>query len=188
MEAGAEADRKIRETVMRRRGGTPRFIFRPTSRKADMRIAIATDHRGLELKAHLRDGLAAEGHELLDLGSHETGAVDYPDFAFLLAGKVASGEAERGILICGTGLGMSIAANKVSGARAALAYDEDSLRLSREHNDANILVLPGNWLAPEKALNWARLWLATPFEGGRHARRVDGIAAYDKSRGPAQRA
>ena len=110
--------------------------------------------------------------------------MDYPDFAIPLAEMVARGEVERGVLICGTGIGMSIAANKVPGAMAALVYDEASLRLSREHNDANILVLPGNWLEPETAARWVELWLKLPFAGGRHAPRVARIEAYDQRRGP----
>jgi len=96
--------------------------------------------------------------------------------------KVAAGVADRGILICGTGIGMSIAANKVAGVRAALVYDEDSLRLSREHNDANVLVLPGNSLGEERACTWVDLWLAAAFEGERHMRRVGIIDDYDRNR------
>jgi ribose 5-phosphate isomerase B len=149
-----------------------------------VKLAIATDHRGLALKDALVRALAAAGHELRDLGSHGPEAVDYPDFAIPLAEMVARGEVERGILICGTGIGMSIAANKVPGAMAALVYDEASLKLSREHNDANILVLPGNWLTPETAASWVQLWLELPFAGGRHAPRVARIEAYDQRRGP----
>ena len=111
-----------------------------------MRLAIATDHRGQALKAALVAHLRGAGHEVADLGSHAEAAVDYPDYAFALAERVAAGDCERGVLICGTGIGMAIAANKVAGVRAALVYDEDAARLSREHNDANVIVLPGNWL------------------------------------------
>ncbi len=147
-----------------------------------MKLALATDHRGVALKDALVSRLRQEGHEVLDLGSRGEEAVDYPDFALDLATRVAAAEVERGILICGTGIGMSIAANKVAGARAALVYDEDSVRLSREHNDANILVLPGNWLAADKAAAWLDLWLATPFAGGRHARRLGSIEDYEAER------
>ncbi len=147
-----------------------------------MKLALATDHRGVALKDALVSRLRQEGHEVLDLGSRGEEAVDYPDFAFDLATRVVAAEVERGILICGTGIGMSIAANKVAGARAALVYDEDSARLSREHNDANILVLPGNWLATEKAAAWLDLWLATPFAGGRHVPRLSRIENYEADR------
>ncbi len=147
-----------------------------------MKLALATDHRGVALKDALVSRLRQEGHEVLDLGSRGEEAVDYPDFAFDLATRVAASEVERGILICGTGIGMSIAANKVVGARAALVYDEDSVRLSREHNDANILVLPGNWLAADQAAAWLKLWLATPFAGGRHTRRLGSIEEYEAER------
>ena len=152
-----------------------------------MRLAIATDHRGVALKDALAAWLRGEGHAVADLGTQGETAVDYPDYALALAARVAAGEAERGILICGTGIGMSIAANKVAGARAALVYDEESARLSREHNDANILVLPGNWLDAPRAQAWLALWLATPFAGGRHARRVERIQAYERDPGRSER-
>ena len=147
-----------------------------------MRIALGTDHRGVALKDALAAFLAERGHEVLDLGADGDQSVDYPGYAFAVAEKVASGEAERGLLICGTGIGMSMAANKVPGVRAALVYDEDSLRLSREHNDANIQVLPGNWLAPARAREWVEAWLNIDFTGDRHQRRLDQIAQYEKDR------
>ncbi|MCP4546187.1 MAG: ribose 5-phosphate isomerase B [bacterium] len=151
-----------------------------------MQLAIATDHRGLKLKAALRDRLRAAGHDVLDLGSHDESPADYPDYAFAVARKVVAGEVERGILICGTGIGMSIAANKVQGARAALVQDVDAVRLSREHNDANILVLPGNRLEAGEAGDWVELWLATAFGGDRHARRIDKINDFDRQRDVAE--
>ena len=147
-----------------------------------MRLFIATDHRGVALKNALVEWLRAEGHDVEDLGCHAEEAVDYPDYAIDLAERVVAGGA-RGVLICGTGIGMSIAANKVAGARAALVYDEEAVLLSRRHNDANILVLPGNWLETERAESWLRVWLETPFEGGRHARRVDRIASHETTNG-----
>jgi RpiB/LacA/LacB family sugar-phosphate isomerase len=147
-----------------------------------MKLALATDHRGVALKDALVSRLRQDGHEVLDLGSRGEESVDYPDFALDLASRVTAGEVERGILICGTGIGMSIAANKVPGARAALVYDEESARLSREHNDANILVLPGNWLDTERATAWLGLWLTTPFAGDRHARRLGRIDEYEAER------
>jgi len=147
-----------------------------------MRIAVGTDHRGYALKLQLVRHLCEQGHEVLDMGADSEAPSDYPLFAFSVGEKVAAGLAERGVLICGTGIGMSIAANKVDGVRAALVYDEDALRLSREHNDANVLVLPGNRLSEEKACVWVDLWLSIPFEGERHLRRVGLIDDYDRSR------
>ncbi len=147
-----------------------------------MRLALGTDHRGYALKEHLARYLREEGHEVLDMGTGGEEPADYPLYAFSVGEKVAAGVADRGILICGTGIGMSIAANKVNGVRAALVYDEDSVRLSREHNDANVLVLPGNLLSEEKAIAWVNQWLAGAFEGERHLRRVGLIDDYDRSR------
>ncbi|MBC8368252.1 ribose 5-phosphate isomerase B [bacterium] len=147
-----------------------------------MRIALGTDHRGYALKEHLARYLREEGHEVLDMGTGGEEPADYPLYAFSVGEKVAAGVADRGILICGTGIGMSIAANKVSGVRAALVYDEEAVRLSREHNDANVLVLPGNWLSDKKAIAWVDQWLAAAFEGERHLRRVGLIDDYDRSR------
>lgn len=147
-----------------------------------MRLALGTDHRGYALKEHLAGYLREAGHEVLDMGIDSEESADYPLFAFSVGEKVAAGVADRGILICGTGIGMSIAANKVEGVRAALVYDEDAARLSREHNDANVLVLPGNWLSKEKACAWVELWLAVAFEGERHMRRVGIIDDYDRNR------
>ncbi len=147
-----------------------------------MRIALGTDHRGYALKELLARHLREEGHEVLDLGTSGEEPADYPLYAFSVGEKVAAGVADRGILICGTGIGMSIAANKVDGVRAALVYDEEAVRLSRQHNDANVLVLPGNWLSEEKSIAWVEEWLAVPFEGERHLRRVGLIDDYDRSR------
>jgi ribose 5-phosphate isomerase B len=147
-----------------------------------VRLAFATDHHGVALKRSLQEHAEAAGHTVIDLGSNSAEAVDYPDFAFALAEKVSSGGADRGILVCGTGIGMSIAANKVAGAKAALVYDAETARLSREHNDANILVLPGRKVAPEQAREWLDLWLETEFAGERHARRVNRIMDYDGKR------
>jgi ribose 5-phosphate isomerase B len=147
-----------------------------------MRIAVGTDHRGYALKENLARYLREAGHEILDMGCDNEEAADYPLYAFSVGEKVAAGVADRGILICGTGIGMSIAANKVAGVRAALVYDIDALRLSREHNDANVLVLPGNFLSEENAYAWVDLWLAVPFEGDRHLRRVGLIDDYDRNR------
>jgi len=143
-------------------------------------IAIATDHGGLSLKVAIRAYLEEAGYAVLDLGTMTDDSVDYPDFGEKLALSVARGEAERGILICGTGIGMSIVANKISGIRAALVHDEFTARMSREHNDANVLVMGGRILTPEKARELVKLWLETPFEGGRHLRRLEKIALIEE--------
>ncbi len=147
-----------------------------------MKLAFATDHHGVQLKARLQEFVQAQGHTVIDLGSNSEDAVDYPEYAFALAEQVSGGEADRGVLICGSGIGMSIAANKVSGARAALVYDAETARLSREHNDSNIIVLPGRKVDPEEACRWLDTWLTTSFAGDRHARRVDSIDRYDEDR------
>ncbi len=137
-----------------------------------MRIAIGADHAGFILKDHLRARLAEAGHELRDFGAHSVESVDYPDYAALVARAVAESTAERGILVCGSGIGMAIAANRIRGVRAAACIDLYSARLCRQHNDANILTLGSRIVAPPLAEAIAEIFLATPFEGGRHARRV----------------
>lgn len=144
-----------------------------------MRIAIGSDHAGFDLKETLREALAADGHELDDLGTYDRASCDYPDFARAVAQAVADGRAERGILICGTGIGMAIAANKVPGVRAACCSEPVSARLTRQDNDSNVLTLGGRLIGPLMALEIARVWLATPFAGGRHQRRVDKIHALE---------
>lgn len=137
-----------------------------------MRIAIGADHAGFILKEHLRARLAEAGHELRDFGAHSAESVDYPDYAALVAGAVVGGSAERGILVCGSGIGMAIAANRVRGVRAAACVDLYSARLCRQHNDANVLALGSRIVAPPLAEALAEVFLTTTFEGGRHARRV----------------
>jgi glycine hydroxymethyltransferase len=139
------------------------------------RIVIASDHRGVRLKAALRQRLEAEGHPVKDLGSEGESAVDYPDFAAPAARAVASGEVPRGIVICGSGLGVMYTANRFPGVRAAWVQDEEMARMARAHNDANMIALPGDRLDAEQAWKLVRTWLATPFEGGRHQRRVEKI-------------
>jgi ribose 5-phosphate isomerase B len=136
------------------------------------RIAIASDHAGFELKAALKQFLS-EDHEVIDLGTHGPESVDYPDFGAAMAAAVASGEAGRGILICGTGIGISIAANRHAGVRAALCHDVTTARLSRQHNDANVLVLGARVVGLDVARDCVSAFLGTPFEGGRHSRRVE---------------
>src|SRR5882724_11516445 len=135
-------------------------------------VAIACDHGGFELKRGLLPTLGELGATVLDLGSDGGESVDYPDFAAALADAVASGRATLGVLICGTGIGMSIAANRHRGIRAALCHDGLTARLARQHNDANVLVLGGRVIGVETAKDCLTTFLTTPFEGGRHARRV----------------
>jgi ribose 5-phosphate isomerase B len=135
-------------------------------------IALAADHGGFELKALLAQHLRAKGYEVLDLGTHSLDAVDYPDIAETIVDAIRSGRAVRGVLMCGTGIGASIAANRAPEIRAALCHDVTTARLSRQHNDANVLVLGGRTTGPETAKDCLDVFLATAFEGGRHARRV----------------
>jgi ribose 5-phosphate isomerase B len=138
-------------------------------------VAIGADHGGFELKEQLKNYLREWGYQVLDLGTHSTEPVDYPDFAEAVARAVAHGEAWLGIMLDSAGIGSSIAANKVPGVRAALCYDRATARNSREHNDANVLALGAKLIAPEAAREIVALWLATPFTGGRHQRRVEKI-------------
>lgn len=135
-------------------------------------VVIASDHAGLELKSLLVEALRAQGHEILDLGTDGAESVDYPDFGHALAEVVAAGRAERGVLVCGTGIGISIAANRHAGVRAAVCHDETSARLAREHNDANVLALGARLIGPEVAKDCLKVFMATPFAGGRHVGRV----------------
>lgn len=145
-----------------------------------MRIAIGSDHAAVQGKDRLRDGLRALGHQVEDLGTEGEASVDYPIYAERVARAVAEGRADRGIALCGTGIGASIAANKVRGVRAALCHDAHTAELSRRHNDANVLCLGGRLLGPESLEAIARAWLATPFEGGRHQRRLDLIRRLEE--------
>jgi ribose 5-phosphate isomerase B len=138
-----------------------------------VKLAIASDHAGFELKEAIKT--AFPEHEFLDFGAYSTTSVDYPDTGGPAAGAVASGDADKGILICGSGIGMSITANKVHGIRAALCCNTDIARLSRRHNDANILVLAGRFTAVPYALEIVKAWLEEEFEGGRHQTRIQKI-------------
>lgn len=138
-------------------------------------IVIASDHAGFELKARVIELLRGAGHEVRDLGPADSSPVDYPDFAHLVAGAVASGEAERGVLICGTGIGMSMSANRHSGVRAALCHDAFTAEMARRHNDANVLCMGGRVTGVGVAEQVLRVFLDTPFEGGRHRRRTERI-------------
>ncbi len=147
-----------------------------------MRIGLACDHGGFELKEKVKLFLRSIDIEPVDMGTFTEDSVDYPDFGILVAEKVSRGELERGILICGTGIGMSILANKVPGIRATLANDLYSSRCSREHNDSNILVIGGRIVGEDLAKEIVKVWLDTPFAGGRHRRRLDKIAALEKEK------
>ena len=135
-------------------------------------IAIASDHAGFELKRSLAEGLSQIGYDVLDLGTDGPDSVDYPEFGQALARAIQDGRADRGVLICGTGIGIAMAANRFSGVRAAVCHDETSARLAREHNDANVLALGARLLGEEVAKDCLRTFLTTDFAGGRHARRV----------------
>jgi ribose 5-phosphate isomerase B len=140
-----------------------------------MRIAIGTDHRGFSLHTNLVDLLHRLGHEVEDIGTFTPDAIDYPDVAAQVAGKVSRGEVDRGILVCGTGLGMCIAANKFHGVRAAPCHDDITAELSRRHNDSNVLCLSADLLGERLIDRMIEIWLAAPFDGGRHMRRVQKI-------------
>jgi ribose 5-phosphate isomerase B len=145
-----------------------------------MRVSIGSDHRGFHVKAKLVDLLRKLGHDVSDLGAHDAQSVDYPDIAAAVSGRVSRGEADRGILICGTGIGMAIAANKFPGVRAATCHDEVTAEMSRRHNDVNVLCLSGDMLGERRMDRMVSLWLDTQFEGGRHARRVAKIGELEK--------
>lgn len=138
-------------------------------------VAVASDHAGFALKSALADDLRAMGHRVLDLGPASAEPVDYPDFGHALARSVATGEAEMGVAVCGSGIGISITLNRHRGVRAALCHDNLSARLSRQHNNANILALGGRLIGVETACDALRTFLETPFDGGRHTARVDKI-------------
>lgn len=144
-----------------------------------MKIAVGSDHAGYALKTQVADALRARGHEITDFGTDSDESVDYPDFAEPPARAVAAGDADRAVIVCGSGVGVAIVANKVNGARAVNAHDVEEAALSRRHNDANVLTLSGRRLAAADAVAIAETFLATEFEGGRHARRVQKIAGVE---------
>lgn len=148
-----------------------------------MKIAIGADHGGYRLKEEIKKHLEAWGHEVEDMGCHSADSVDYPDYAGPVALNVAQGRCDRGILICGTGIGMSIAANKVKGVRCALAHDVYSAKMTRLHNDSNVLALGERVIGPGLAVEIVKTWLETPFEGGRHGRRLEKIGALEERQG-----
>ena len=147
-----------------------------------MRVAIGSDHAGFALKERLKRELLALGHVVDDLGTDaETPPVDYPDHCFPVAERVAAGRADRGVVLGGSGIGEAIAANKVPGIRAAVVTSDETARLTRLHNDSNVLALGGRTNPHEDAARWLKLWLETPFEGGRHVPRLRKIADYEAS-------
>ena len=137
-----------------------------------MFISIASDQGGFQLKKHLAALLEKEGHHVIDRGCPDENSVDYPDYANLVAQDILAGNAEYGVLVCGSGIGMSIMANRHPGVRAALVHREEYAKLAREHNDANVICLGGRFLEKEEAERFVKIFLSTAFEGGRHARRV----------------
>jgi ribose 5-phosphate isomerase B len=143
------------------------------------KILIASDHAGFELKEQLERALGELGFDVQDLGTDSPESTDYADYAHPLAQKVSGGEVQRGVLLCGTGLGMSYTANRYPHVRAAVAWNPEIAKLSREHNDSNVLVVPARFVTEAQGVAILRTWLDTPFEGGRHARRVDKIEKTD---------
>src|ERR1700681_2437456 len=148
-----------------------------------MKIAVGSDHRGFEAKRRVALLLQQMGHEVLDVGPTSRESVDYPDYAFQAALAVGEGRVQRGVLICGTGIGMCIAANKVKNVRAAPCHDSITAEMSRRHNDANVLCLSADLLGGDLIDRMVRIWLDTPFEGARHARRVEKIVRFEAGQG-----
>jgi ribose 5-phosphate isomerase B len=149
-----------------------------------MRIAVGSDHAGFELKRRVAPLLADAGHEVVDVGTDSEESTDYPRYAAEAARMVSEGEAERAVLVCGSGVGVSIVANKVEGVRAVNAHDPEEAELSRRHNDANVLALGGRRLEDGDAVEIVEAFLDTQFEGGRHSRRVDQISAVERGESP----
>ncbi|MDI6843762.1 MAG: ribose 5-phosphate isomerase B [Anaerosomatales bacterium] len=149
-----------------------------------MRIFVGSDHAGFSLKEHVKSYLERAGHDVVDVGTHSEDSVDYPDYALKVARAVASGEADTGVLVCGTGLGMQVAANKVRGVRAVQIMDPELAVMARKHNNANVLTLAGRYTDPQTAERIVDAFLSTAFEGGRHERRVEKIAAVEQEYRP----
>jgi len=148
-----------------------------------VRVALGSDHAGYVLKERLKRELERLGHEVQDLGTHAPEPpVDYPDLCFPVGERVSDGRADRGVVLGGSGIGEAIAANKVIGVRAAVVTSDETARLSRQHNDANVLALGGRTNDLDDAVRWLRIWLETPFEGGRHVPRLRKIAEYESAR------
>ena len=149
-----------------------------------MRVAIGSDHRGVELRRRTGEFIASLGIDVVDFGGPGDEPVDYPDIAARVAHQVATKKCDRGVLFCGTGIGVSIAANKIRGIRAAVCHDDYTAEMSRRHNDANVLCLSADRLTPDEVFAIVKCWLATEFEGGRHQRRVEKIAQLEQENAP----
>ena len=149
-----------------------------------MKIAVGSDHRGYEMKEQVKIIAAELGHESIDCGTSDSNPVDYPDTAYLAAKAVSTGQADRAVLICATGIGMCMAANKVPGIRAALCHDELTAQVSRDHNDSNVLCLSGDQIGEVLLRKMVEVWLNTKFSGGRHLRRVKKIEAIEQGKDP----
>lgn len=146
-----------------------------------MKIAVGSDHRGYAAKERIKTFLESCGHQVTDFGCEGNESCDYPDAAIPAAQSVADGESDRGVLCCGTGIGMSIAANKVSGVRASLCHDDVTAEVARRHNDANILCLPADMISDSLIERVVEVWLNTPFDGGRHERRINKITSFENN-------
>ncbi len=149
-----------------------------------MKIVVGSDHRGFKAKEIIKTIVTQLGHECIDVGTDSSDPVDYPDYAYVAAMAVAKNEADRAILICGTGIGTSITANKVKGIRAALCHDELSTQISRDHNDANVLCVSGELIGDVLMRKMVEVWLSTEFSGGRHQRRINKITAIEEGKDP----
>lgn len=149
-----------------------------------MKIVVGSDHRGFKAKEVIKAIVTQLGHECIDVGTDSSDPVDYPDYAYVAAMAVAKNDADRAILICGTGIGTSITANKVKGIRAALCYDELSTQISRDHNDANVLCVSGDLIGEVLMRKMVEVWLSTEFSGGRHQRRINKITAIEEGKDP----
>ncbi len=156
-------------------------MFRDPRRLRAMKIALGSDHAGFALKNRIAERMRGAGHEIVDLGCDSEESCDYPEFSSAVGRAVAAGDCERGITVCGTGIGNCMAANKVPGVRAALIHDRYTAAMSREHNDANVFCAGARVLGTDLIIELAKLWLQTEFPGGRHARRVEKINKLDKS-------
>ncbi len=144
-----------------------------------MKIAIGCDHGGIVLKPAIVETLEKRGIQVEDMGCHDTSSVDYPDYALKVAEAVSRGECDKGIVLCGTGIGISIAANKVRGIRAGVVHDEFTAEMISAHNNANVIAIGGRVVSPEMAAKMVGIWLDTPFQGGRHEGRVEKISAIE---------
>lgn len=145
-----------------------------------MKIILGADHGGYELKNNVAEWLKTQGHQIKDVGTFSPESVDYPDYAKIVGEEVVKGNFDKGILVCGSGVGISIAANKVKGVRAVLCHDVVMARLSREHNDTNIIAMGGRFIAKDLAYEILNVWLNTEFSGGRHARRIEKISSLEE--------